>query len=139
MCITIKTNIRLRAAALGKKYPNILDLGIVDWNARPKKFKKQPIRVIDEEKFNFKLKPRITDEEKFKYKYILYLDGHVAAFRMGGELASGSVLFVPESSYSLWFSKYLEPMKHYIPIKDDLSDLVEKTNWCIKNDLFVKK
>ncbi len=137
--ITIKTNIRLRAAALGKKYPNILDLGIVDWNARPKKFKKQPIRVIDEEKFNFKLKPRITDEEKFKYKYILYLDGHVAAFRMGGELASGSVLFVPESSYSLWFSKHLEPMKHYIPIKDDLSDLVEKTNWCIKNDSVCKE
>ena len=137
--ITIKTNVRLRAAFLGKKHPDILDLGIVDWNARPKKIKKQPIKVIDKEKFNFKLKPRITDEEKFKYKYILYLDGHVAAFRMGGELASGSVLFVPESSYSLWFSKYLKPMKHYIPVKNDLSDLVEKTKWCIQNDTACKE
>ena len=30
-------------------------------------------------------------------------------------------------------------MKHYIPIKDDLSDLVEKTNWCIKNDSVCKE
>jgi hypothetical protein len=133
--ITIRTNIRLKAASLAQKHPKLLDVGIVEWNARPKKLKKQPIQVIDTEKLkNIKLKPRITDEEKFKYKFILYLDGHVSAFRMGGELASGSVLFVPESEYKLWFSHMLEPMKHFIPIKEDLSDLIDKTKWCLAHD-----
>ena len=33
----------------------------------------------------------------------------MAAFRLGGEMASGSVLFIPESPYSLWFSDLLKP------------------------------
>lgn len=137
--ITTRTNIRLKAAELAEKHPDILDIGITNWNKRPKKYKSQPIQVIDTKKLNFTLKNKINNEEKFKYKYILYLDGHVAAFRLSGELASKSLLFIPESQYSLWFSKYLTPMQEYIPIKKDLSDLVEKTRWCIDNDLTCKQ
>ena len=132
--ITSKTNIRLKAAELAEKYPDILDIGIINWNRRPKKYKNKPIQVIDTTKFNFKLKNKINNTDKFKHKYILYLDGHVAAFRLGSELASKSLLLIPDSQYSLWFTKYLTPMKEFIPIKKDLSDLVEKTQWCIDND-----
>tara|TARA_Y100000389_G_C17470670_1_gene530361 strand:+ start:1142 stop:3613 length:2472 start_codon:yes stop_codon:yes gene_type:complete len=137
--ITVNTNIRLKAAVLGEKHPDIFDIGIVDWNARLKKYTKKAVQVIDKDSINISLKQKITDEEKFKYKYILYLDGHVSAFRLGGEMASGSVLFIPESPYSLWFSELLKPMVHYIPIKSDLTDLVEKTNFCINNDKLSKK
>lgn len=137
--ITSRTNIRLKAAELAEKHPDILDIGIINWNRRPKKYKNKPIQVIDTTKFNFKLKNKINNTEKFKHKYILYLDGHVAAFRLGGELASKSLLFIPDSQYSLWFTKYLTPMKEFIPIKKDLSDLVEKTYWCIDNDTTCKQ
>jgi hypothetical protein len=27
----------------------------------------------------------------------------------------------------------LKPWEHYIPIKDDMTDLIEKTKWCMEN------
>jgi len=33
-----------------------------------------------------------------------------------------------------WFKKYLIPMKHYVPVSYDLSDLEEKIDWLLKND-----
>jgi hypothetical protein len=33
-----------------------------------------------------------------------------------------------------WFYKDLITMKHYVPIKNDLSDLLEKVEWLKAND-----
>jgi hypothetical protein len=33
-----------------------------------------------------------------------------------------------------WFRKYLVPMVNYVPIKYDLSDLVEKLDWLVSHD-----
>ena len=129
----INTNIRLHAALLGYQYPDILDIGLTDWNARPKKPKFHHVDVINPSNFPFKLKNKISDEDKFKYKYILNLDGHVSAFRLGSELNSGSVIFLPNSEYSLWFSHLLQPFVHYIPLNPDLSDLILRYQWCEEN------
>lgn len=32
-----------------------------------------------------------------------------------------------------YFFEFLEEWRHYIPVKRDLSDLVEKAKWCIDN------
>ena len=56
-------------------------------------------------------------EKQSTYKYILNIDGHVKAFRLGNELRMGSVILLVQSSYSLWFQKFMEPKVHYIPIK----------------------
>jgi hypothetical protein len=68
------------------------------------------------------------------YKYILNIDGAVTAFRLSAELSFGSVILKVDSPYVLWYSHLLEPMKHYIPIKSDMSDLKEKIEWCKVND-----
>ncbi len=34
----------------------------------------------------------------------------------------------------MWFRKYLVPYKHFVPIQHDLSDLVEKIEWCRSHD-----
>ncbi len=130
----IETNMRLKAAELGEKYPEIFDIGITDWNARPKKSKNNPVNIIDSTKFSFSVKSKIVDEEKFRYKYILHIDGHVSAYRLGGELNSGSVILKVESKNIQWISYLLEPYKHYVPIKEDLSDLLEKYEWCETNE-----
>ena len=46
--------------------------------------------------------------------------------------------FITRQRQKLWYSHLLIPYKHFIPIKD-LSDLVEKTKWCLKNDEQCKK
>lgn len=75
----------------------------------------------------------------FQYKYQLNLDGTVAAYRLPYLLAGGSLVFKQESKYYEHFYNDLIPNVHYIPIKRDLSDLVEKIEWAVDNDLKAKE
>ena len=76
----------------------------------------------------------MNTEKQSGYKFILNIDGHVKAFRLGNELRMGSVILLVDSPYKLWFQEKLKPNKHYIPVKSDLSDLKQQIEWCIKND-----
>jgi len=89
--------------------------------------------VVDKKK-NF-----MSLEEQSNHKYILNIDGHVKAFRLGNELRMGSVVLLVDSPYTLWFQDKLVEYKHYIPVSSDLSDLQEKIEWCIDNDSKCKK
>lgn len=68
------------------------------------------------------------------YKYIVYVEGNVAAHRLGVDMLLGSTILYVESQYTLWFSHLLQEYVHYVPVKSDLSDLIEKIKWCRKND-----
>lgn len=129
-------NIRIKAKKMSEKYPEYLDVGLTSFNRKLKKKLNKPLKIIDIKlnKDNF-----MTLEEKAQYKYILNLDGHVSAFRLGHELSFGSVLLIPKSMYYLWFSHLLKPFVHYVPVKEDLSDLIEQIKWCINNDTECKK
>ena len=131
---TINNNMRLKAANISLSNSNILDAGITDWKQRMKKFKGEPINIINPSVFNFKLANKIDDSFKSNFKYILNIDGYVSAFRLSSELNMMSVLLIVESPFKLWFSHKLIPYIHFIPIKHDLEDLIEKINWCINND-----
>lgn len=132
--ITPDTNVRLKASLLSTKYPDKLDIGITSWNIKLKQTKTHPIDIINNKLFKSYEKPFISQKEKNRYKYILNLDGHVSAYRLGSELAMNSlVMLCDDSPYSLWFKQYLKPWKHYVPIKYDLSNLLKQTEWCIKH------
>lgn len=70
----------------------------------------------------------------FQYKYQINIDGTVAAYRFPYLLAGNSLVFKQESAFYEHFYKRLEPMKHYIPVKRDLSDLVDKVKWAQNNE-----
>ena len=132
--IDIETNMRLKAADISFDHPDILDAGVIEWNARAKKIKGKPISIIDPTKFRFKLANKITNIEKSNYKYILNIDGHVSAFRLSSELNMSSVVLIVGSKNKMWYSDKLIPYIHYIPIKSDLDDLISQIRWCIDND-----
>uniref|UniRef100_A0A8C4RXF1 Protein O-glucosyltransferase 2 n=1 Tax=Erpetoichthys calabaricus TaxID=27687 RepID=A0A8C4RXF1_ERPCA len=75
----------------------------------------------------------------FKYKYQLNIDGTVAAYRLPYLLASDSVVLKQDSIYYEHFYNDLRPWMHYIPLKSDLSDLLEKIQWAKENDEEAKK
>lgn len=58
----------------------------------------------------------------------------MAAYRFPYLLAGGSLVFKQDSRYYEFFYKKLTPGEHYVPIKGDLSDLVEKIKWAKEND-----
>ena len=137
--ITLETNMRLMAADLSVDNFDLLDAGITDWNQKPKKYMGDPIRIIDTSKLRFGLANKIDNIQKSGYKYILNIDGHVSACRLSSELGMNSVVLLVDSPYKLWFSDMLEDGVHYILVKKDLSNLIEKIKWCIDHDKECKK
>jgi hypothetical protein len=104
-----------------------------------RKYKNKPIDVIHPNTFRFPLKNKINNTEKSHYKYILNIDGHVSAFRLSFELSMNSVILLVRSPYRMWYSDMLKEGVHYVPIAADLSDLIEKIEWCKKNDVQCKE
>lgn len=83
---------------------------------------------------------RIEREAQVTYKYILDVDGVSATWdAKAWKLASGSVLFLTESSWKHWYQDLLVPWVHYVPIKDDFSDLDEKFEICEKDQIMCMK
>ena len=137
MGVTIETNPRLKISYLSTiikpdthgKWKNIpyIDAGITNWNLRPRKIEKEKyLQTIEIDKLPFGLVNKLTPQEQSKYKYLINVDGHVTAFRLSLELSMGCVILLVDSEWKIWFSKFLVPFEHYIPIKNDLSDIQEK-------------
>jgi hypothetical protein len=119
---------------------DILDAGITEWNTRPRKIRGEPyLRTVEVDTLGLSLVDRISPEQQSMYKYILNLDGHVSAFRLSLELSMGSVVLLQEhtpgmTNYRMWYHRSLIPFVHYVPVRRDLSDLVDKIEWCILHD-----
>nr|XP_061799283.1 protein O-glucosyltransferase 2-like [Nerophis lumbriciformis] len=75
----------------------------------------------------------------FKYKYQINIDGTVAAYRLPYLLAGDSVVFKQDSGYYEHFYNELAPWEHYIPIRADLRDLLDKIQWARDHDEEAKK
>jgi hypothetical protein len=72
--------------------------------------------------------------EQSKYKYIIHVDGNVNAYRLLTTMTTGSLVLRVTSQYTSWADHLLQHMVHYVPVKQDLSDLNEVIQWCNAND-----
>ena len=52
---------------------------------------------------------------------------------IGLYLLTGTLVFVVESECSFWWSSWLKPNEHYIPIRADMSDLRSRFEECCRN------
>jgi hypothetical protein len=144
----IYNNPRIRLAYLTNKWqegdkesrhsPALLNAQIVKWAFKLKKTEKQ--EMFD--RINLKrlksqgvdLGNKVPIEELYKYKYVINVDGNVAAYRLGFLLSLNSVVLIVEGKYKLWFQDHLIENKHYVSVKSDLSNLKEKIMWCRNHD-----
>jgi hypothetical protein len=100
------------------KNKKITDSGLLDWFNAHHSHKKGPNHSY------------ITHAN---YKYLLAFDGFGAAWgRVPSILATGSVLLL-QTECEQWFSPWLKPYEHYVPIKKDLSDLEDVYTWLETN------
>jgi hypothetical protein len=139
--VSFKTNMRLKIAQMSLERQTdpsdgqlLLDAGITSWNARPRIVDNE-VHTLDEQVIKqIPLVSFMTMDEQSTFKYIVYIDGHVAAYRLSMLLGTGSVTLMVESPYVLWFSHLLVPYTHYVPIEDDLSNLYDQILWCKQHD-----
>ena len=68
------------------------------------------------------------------YKYIIHVDGNVNAYRLLTTMTTGSLVLRVMSPYTSWADHMLKAKVHYIPVKEDLSDLLDVIKWCRRND-----
>lgn len=74
-------------------------------------------------------------EDQLRFKYVLMLEGNDVATGLKWELASNSVVFMARpTTVSYLMEDLLVPFVHYVPLKDDYSDIVEMVMWAREND-----
>lgn len=76
----------------------------------------------------------ITLYEHLKYKFIMTLEGNDVASNLKWVMSSNSLAVMPRPTCETWFMEgRLIPNYHYVEIKPDFSDLIERTNYYIEN------
>ena len=79
--------------------------------------------------------PVVPNIDFIQYKYLIDIDGNSNSWPgLFTKLLMGSCVLKVESSWRQWYYDRLEPWVNYVPVKNDLSDLHEKINWCLEND-----
>ena len=139
--VTVQTNPRLKVSFMSKNQTidasgiPYLDAGITKWNTRPRKLEgTKDLQIIDVDSVGFDKVEFLNYEQQSKYKYIIHIEGHVEAFRLSSELAMRMVILKVDSQWKVWFSDLLIPGVHYVPVKSDLSNLIQQIQWCRGHD-----
>ncbi|KAJ7750804.1 glycosyl transferase family 90-domain-containing protein [Mycena metata] len=75
----------------------------------------------------------VPREEAYGYKYLLDVDGNTFSGRYLGLLRSGGLVF-KSTAFTEFFTPWLVPYEHFIPVRPDLADLTAKIEWARAND-----
>lgn len=69
-----------------------------------------------------------------KHKYVVHIEGNVAAYRLAGMLRLGCLQMIVQGPYRLWYSPMVLPGINAVCVKRDLSDLAAMIMWCRRHD-----
>lgn len=78
------------------------------------------------------IKDYMTIPQQLKYKFICCIEGNDVATNLKWVMSSNSLAVMPRPKYETWFMEgSLIPDYHYVEIKEDYSDLIEKMEYYI--------
>lgn len=125
---TPETNQRLKLATMKS---DDLDVGITTYTSHLKFNSPSDIGKIEK---TIPVVPKLSWKQQSEYKYIVHVDGNVLAYRLLKSMLTNSVILRVKSEFVHWCDTELKPGVHYVEIKEDLSDLREKLEWCKAHD-----
>ena len=132
---TEKTNMRIK---LAKMRSSLLDAKLTNKDGNTvdsKAIKYDPKYGLGSMNTNIGMSGNfLTMADQSKYKYIIHVDGNVNAYRLLATMLTGSLILRVTSQYTSWVDHMLQHKVHYVPVKADLSDLLDVIRWCKKND-----
>ncbi|MGL6260677.1 glycosyl transferase family 90 [Vibrio sp. WXL210] len=72
----------------------------------------------------------LSIEEQLKYKFILAIEGNDVATNLKWAMSSNSLVIMSKPKFETWFMEgRLKAGVHYVEVKDDYSDLIEKVDY----------
>lgn len=119
---------RFRLVVLNKKFPDLIDAKFHEISQFKNIFEKFKLYLLF--KFNDLLDEKRSISEHLKYKYQILIDGNTSSWTRGyWQLMSDCLMLKQTSDNIQWYYQALQPYVHYVPIKNDVSDLIEKVKW----------
>lgn len=123
---------RFLASKISSKYPDLVDAGFVP-STTP-----ELLEFIKPYTKNY-----LAPQNQVQYSYLLLIDGYINAGSGGAgyewRLASNSVVFKQDSPCVTWFENGLKPYVHYIPVHNNMDNLIDQVNWAREHDAECKK
>lgn len=98
----------------GEKYSTYCDFRTIEWN----RGSPQNLTVSVSNYMS-------VESQAKEWKYLIDIQGHGWSARTKMLLHSKRIVFIVERIYEEFWYEYLTPWVHYVPIKPDLSDLIE--------------
>ena len=128
---TTETNMRLKLATMKSEE---LDVGVITVKSNSIKF--DPKEGLGQLDMTGKITAvsRMNLDEQAGFKYIIHIDGNVAAYRLLKMMTTGSLILKVKGPYILWVDHILKNKEHYVEVNEDLSDLKEVMEWCKEHD-----
>jgi Glycosyl transferase family 90 len=121
---------RLGVFALKHRDHPLLDIGI--HQIPPRHYHPTTKRTIPSDLAKrILMKPSIPADNFSDYRAILDTDGNSWSSRFGKLLCANSVVLKVEPHFVDYFYRYLQPWVHYVPVRYDLADLIEKVEWVL--------
>lgn len=75
-------------------------------------------------------RPKLTIAEHLDYRYIMAIEGNDVASNLKWVMSSNSIAVMPKPTCETWFMEgRLKPNYHYIEVKPDFSDLMERLDY----------
>ena len=118
---------RLKLVAMSKDHPSLLDARLTGTGQQyPNLWAKNATNGL------YKLLPfgRInTLDYHSRYQVTLVLMGNGAAFRLTSHLRAASAVILQNCKYEEWFTRFMEPWRHYIPVSEGMNELPDILRW----------
>ncbi|NGX63716.1 MAG: hypothetical protein KR126chlam6_01129 [Candidatus Anoxychlamydiales bacterium] len=117
---------RGKLLSISKNYPDLMNIGITSYG----EVQRRNISIR-----NFYTSPYRSINDQMLYKYQIVLDGFTCTNPgYAWRLLSNCVCLKLDSPKRQWFYKGLQPGVHYLPIKEDFSNLVETLHYLRDHD-----
>lgn len=88
----------------------------------------------NKDEYNIYIKEDMKKKDLLNYKFIIMVEGNDKASGLNWVLISNSVVMMAKPTVCSWLMEdKLIPNKHYILLKDDFSDILEKLEWALSN------
>lgn len=109
----------------------LLDAGVTEWDTRAKKTFQCSVGVCSPDKEAFPLAEPVDVSE---YRLGVSVSGEGVDDNLPRVISEHCAIIV-DNPYALrgWLSDGLYPFKHYIPVRSDLDDLLDRLRWCRDN------
>jgi hypothetical protein len=113
--------VRWQMYALAREHPGLFDVQHVSWVPDPSG---APMSSAAGNHLSL-------HEQVRRWGLLIDIEGRGWSARLKLLLHSGRPVFIQERPWSEWFWPALRPMEHFIPVRRDLSDLVERVEWAL--------